>query len=157
MKILLLAVGRTADRQLQPLITRYADRLRHYAPFEYRELPDVKTTKGITEERQKETEGREILSAIAPGDHVILLDERGDTLTSRQFAQRLDRLMTVTSANIVFVIGGPYGFSAAVYARADRRLSLSSMTMTHEMVRLFFVEQLYRAFTILRGQPYHHD
>lgn len=157
MKILLLATGRTSDTLLRPLIARYTERLRHYAPFEYRELPDIKGTKSMTPQRQKEEEGRAILSVVSPADVLILLDEHGEELTSREFAGRLERLMTVTSSAIVFAIGGPYGFSDAVYARARRKLSLSPMTMTHEMVRLFFAEQLYRAFTILRGQPYHHD
>lgn len=157
MKIILLTIGKTTDRDISPLIDRYVDRVRHFAPFEYRVLPDVKVSKSTTEERQKEMEGEAFLSCLGAGDRVILLDERGETPTSRVFAQQLNKLMATVTQNIVFIIGGPYGFSQAVYKRADARLALSAMTLTHEMARLFFAEQLYRAFTILRGMPYHHD
>lgn len=157
MKILLLAVGKTTDTALTGAIERYLERIRHFAPFEFRTVADVKTSRATTEDRQKELEGRMLLQNLAPGDVLILLDERGKELTSREFAADLDRLMTTQTRNIVFAIGGPYGFSGEVYTRADRKISLSRMTFTHEMVRLFFAEQLYRAFTILRGMPYHHD
>lgn len=157
MKILLLAVGKTVDTGLNAIIKRYIERVQHFAPFEFRELADVRNTRGMTEERQKQQEGKVLLQNMAQGDWVILLDERGKQPTSRQFAQDLDRIMTTQTRNIIFVIGGPYGFSPEVYERANAKMSLSSMTFTHEMVRLFFVEQLYRAFTIQRGMPYHHD
>ncbi len=111
----------------------------------------------MTEERQKELEGEAILSTLMPGDYVVLLDERGDELTSRQFSTYMDKRMSTVARRMVFIVGGPYGFSQKVYDRADSKLSLSRMTFNHEMVRLFFVEQLYRAMTILRGEPYHHD
>lgn len=157
MKIILMTIGKTGDKEMVPLIDRYIDRVRHMAPFEYRVLPDVKVSKNAGPERQKELEGDLLLSNIAGGDVVVLLDERGKMPTSRQFAADLDRMMTNTQRNIFFVIGGPYGFSDAVYARADRMMALSAMTLTHEMARLFMAEQVYRAMTILRGMPYHHD
>lgn len=157
MKIILMTIGKTGDKEMVPLIDRYIDRVRHMAPFEYRVLPDVKVNKNAGPERQKELEGDLLLANIAGGDVVVLLDERGKMPTSRQFAADLDWMMTNTQRNIFFVIGGPYGFSDAVYARADRMMALSAMTLTHEMARLFMAEQVYRAMTILRGMPYHHD
>lgn len=157
MKIILMTIGKTGDKEMVPLIDRYIDRVRHMAPFEYRVLPDVRVNKNAGTERQKELEGDLLLANIAGGDVVVLLDERGKMPTSRQFAADLDRMMTNTQRNIFFVIGGPYGFSDAVYARADRMMALSAMTLTHEMARLFMAEQVYRAMTILRGMPYHHD
>ena len=145
------------DAPLVEATQRYLKRLKHYIPFDYVTLPDVKNTKGMTEARQKEAEGAQILSAVTPRDFVVLLDERGKEFTSREFATYIDRRTVSLAGNLVFVVGGPYGFSDAVYDRANDKLSLSRMTFSHEMVRLFFVEQLYRAMTILRGEPYHHD
>ncbi len=157
MKIELMVIGRTAARYLQEGIDGYVKRLSHYVPFELKCLPDIKTVKSLTEERQKELEGEVFLSQLAPGDFLVLLDERGKELTSRDFAAYIDRKMLTVPKRMIFVIGGPYGFSKEVYSRADDKLSLSKMTFSHEMVRLFFTEQLYRAMTILRGEPYHHD
>lgn len=157
MKLQLIAVGKMNDAPLVEAVNKYLKRLKHYIPFEYITLPDVKTTRAMTGQRQKETEGATILSAVDPRDFVILLDERGKELTSREFAAYIDRRTLSLAGNLVFVIGGPYGFSDAVYGRANDKLSLSRMTFSHEMVRLFFVEQVYRAMTILRGEPYHHD
>ncbi len=157
MKITFLTVGKNTDRKIEELVARYTSRLAHYVKFEARALPDVKATKGMTTEHQKQTEGISILSALTPSDHVILLDERGDMPTSRGFADLIERHLLRGTRNLCFVVGGPYGFSPDVYARADSLLSLSRMTLTHEMVRLFFVEQVYRAFTIIRGESYHHD
>lgn len=157
MKIILLTIGKTADREIEPLIARYVDRVSRFVPFEYKVLPDVRLPSNATHERQKELEGEAMLSVIGGGDVVVLMDERGAMPASRQFATDLDKLMVNTQRNIIFVIGGPYGFSAAMYARANRKLALSAMTLTHEMARLFLAEQLYRALTILRGMPYHHD
>lgn len=157
MKLQLIAVGKMNDAPLVEAVNKYLKRLKHYIPFEYITLPDVKTTRAMTGQRQKETEGASILSAVDPRDFVVLLDERGKELTSREFAAYIDRRTLSLAGNLVFVIGGPYGFSDAVYGRANDRLSLSRMTFSHEMVRLFFVEQVYRAMTILRGEPYHHD
>lgn len=157
MKILLVVVGKVSTKYIEDGIRVYTDRLTHYLPFEIKTLADLKSTKGLTQIQQKQKEGEMILSTVKPGDFVILLDERGKELTSRGFAEMIDRRMAMASRNIIFVVGGPYGFSDDVYSRADSSLSLSKMTFSHEMVRLFFVEQLYRAMTILRGEPYHHD
>lgn len=157
MKILLVVVGKVSTKYIEDGIRVYTDRLTHYLPFEIKTLADLKSTKGLTQLQQKQKEGEMILSTVKPGDFVILLDERGKELTSRGFAEMIDKRMTMISRNIIFVVGGPYGFSDDVYSRADSSLSLSKMTFSHEMVRLFFVEQLYRAMTILRGEPYHHD
>ena len=157
MKIILLAIGKTGEKYINEGIGQYIKRLSHYVPFEFKILPDVKTTKGISRDRQKNIEGVMFQSVIQPGDVVVLLDERGREYTSREFANYLDRKMVTVAKNIVFIIGGPYGFSQEMYDRANEKLSLSKMTFSHEMIRLFFVEQIYRAMTILRGEPYHHD
>jgi len=157
MKIQLLAVGKTSSKYIREGIDMYLGRLRHYLPVDVKIIGDIKNTKALTEEKHKEMEGEAILAALTPGDHVVLLDERGEELTSRQFATYMDKRMATVTKRMVCIVGGPYGFSQKVYDRADGRLSLSRMTFNHEMVRLFFVEQLYRAMTILRGEPYHHD
>ncbi len=157
MKIQLIAVGKMSDAPLVQAVEKYVKRLVHYVPFQLLTVPDVKTTRSMTGQRQKEAEGSVILSSVAARDLVILLDERGKEFTSREFASYIDRRTLSLPGNLVFVIGGPYGFSQQVYDRANDKISLSRMTLTHEMVRLFFVEQLYRAMTILRGEPYHHD
>ncbi|MDE6191964.1 MAG: 23S rRNA (pseudouridine(1915)-N(3))-methyltransferase RlmH [Muribaculum sp.] len=157
MKIELMVIGRTGARYLQEGIDGYVKRLSHYVPFELRCLPDIKTTKSLTSDRQKELEGEMFLAQLQPGDFLVLLDERGKEMTSRDFAAYIDRKMQCVAKRMIFVIGGPYGFSPAVYNRANDKISLSKMTFSHEMVRLFFTEQLYRAMTILRGEPYHHD
>lgn len=157
MKIEIMAIGRTQSRYLSEGIKLYADRIVHYVPFALTELPDIKSTRSLTEAQQKELEGRRFIESLQPGDAVVLLDEHGREYTSREFAGMIDKRMSSGLKRLVFVIGGPYGFSEAMYARADAKLSLSRMTFSHEMVRLFFVEQIYRAMTILRGEPYHHD
>lgn len=157
MKVQLIAVGKMNDAPLVQAVEKYVKRLSHYVPFQFVIIPDVKNTRGMTEQRQKEVEGASILSAVDSRDFVILLDERGKEFTSREFASYFDRRTLSLAGNLVFVIGGPYGFSKEVYDRANDKISLSRMTFSHEMVRLFFVEQLYRAMTILRGEPYHHD
>jgi 23S rRNA (pseudouridine1915-N3)-methyltransferase len=146
-----------SDAPLVQAVEKYVKRLVHYVPFQLLTVPDVKTTRSMTGQRQKEAEGSVILSSVDARDFVILLDERGKEFTSREFASYIDRRTLSLPGNLVFVIGGPYGFSQQVYDRANDKISLSRMTLTHEMVRLFFVEQLYRAMTILRGEPYHHD
>lgn len=150
-------MGRTRDKSIAGSIEKYALGIPHYVPFEIVCLPDVKTTSKTTEMQQKELEGRRFLEAVAPADFVVLLDERGREYTSREFADFLSRKAVELPRNLVFVIGGPYGFSQEVYSRADGKISLSKMTFPHELVRLFFVEQVYRAQTIIRGEPYHHD
>ena len=153
----LILVGKTTGQWLENGIEEYVGRLKHYVRFGLVVIPELKNSRHLREEQIKTTEGELILARIAAGDHVILLDERG-TLPdgSVEFADRLQGLMNRGVRRLVFVVGGAYGFSEAVYARADQRLSLSRLTFSHQMVRLIFIEQLYRAFTILGGEPYHH-
>ncbi len=157
MKFVIMAVGKTATPHIREGIDMYLKRLVHYIPVDINIIPDVKSAKNLTEAKQKEMEGQQMLNLLMPGDYVVLLDEKGKEFTSRQFADHLDRKMNSVPKRVVFIIGGPYGFSEQVYGRANEKLSLSKMTFNHEMVRLFFVEQIYRAMTILRGEPYHHD
>lgn len=157
MKITLIAVGKTSTDYVARGIEEFLKRVNRYIPMELCVIPDIKASKTLTEECQKQREGQAIIGALQPGDIVVLLDERGKELTSREFSAMIERRMVQGLKRLVFVIGGPYGFSHDVYSRADEKLSLSRMTFTHEMVRLFFTEQLYRAMTIMRGEPYHHD
>lgn len=152
-----MAIGKTRSRLLAEGVEEYSGRINRYLPFETFFLPDVRTTRTMTEPMQKELEGQMMLERLQPSDYVMLLDERGVEMTSREFAGFVDKRMSSGLKRLVFVIGGPYGFSPAMYERADAKLSLSRMTFSHEMVRLFFTEQVYRAMTILRGEPYHHD
>lgn len=157
MKIQLVVIGKTTSGYLSEGIDEYVKRISRYVPFELRTLPDVKVGRGSSSDRQRELEGDALLSCLQPGDWLVLLDEKGREMTSREFAQFLDKKMVTLPRNLVLAIGGPYGFSREVYQRANEQLSLSRMTFSHEMVRLFIVEQIYRAMTILRGEPYHHD
>jgi ribosomal RNA large subunit methyltransferase H len=155
--IKLIAVGKTDNPALQQLISTYEKRLSYYINFELQLLPDIKNSKSLSEEQQKIKEGELILSYVEPSHHLILLDERGKEYTSIAFADELQKKMNTSIKQLTFVIGGPYGFSQAVYQRANSKLSLSKLTFSHQMIRLFFVEQLYRSFTILRNEPYHHQ
>jgi len=157
MKIVLLTVGKTTAKNIVSGIEMYTERIRHYVPFELVSIPDLKSTAALSADQQKVREGQGIITALNPGDRVVLLDERGEMLTSRKFSQRFQQRMSAGVKRLVFVVGGPYGFSEEVYARADARLSLSAMTFPHDLVRLLFIEQLYRAMTILKGEKYHHD
>lgn len=157
MNIKLIAVGKTDNPALQQLISTYEKRLSYYINFELQLLPDIKNSKSLSEEQQKIKEGELILSYVEPSHHLILLDERGKEYTSIAFADELQKKMNTGIKQLTFVIGGPYSFSQAVYQRANSKLSLSKLTFSHQMIRLFFVEQLYRAFTILRNEPYHHQ
>lgn len=157
MKMMLLAVGKTNMDIVRRGVDEYLGRLAHYVPVETKIIADVKKNSSLTPVKQKELEGEAILASLLPSDRVILLDENGREYTSREFAAYCERLQGSGAKRVVFIVGGPYGFSPAVYQRAEAKLSLSKMTFNHEMVRLFFVEQLYRAQTILRGEPYHHD
>ena len=157
MKIKLIAVGKTDNPARQQLISTYEKRLSYYINFELQLLSDIKNSKSLSEEQQKIKEGELILSYVEPSHHLILLDERGKEYTSIAFADELQKKMNTGIKQLTFVIGGPYGFSQAVYQRANSKLSLSKLTFSHQMIRLFFVEQLYRAFTILRNEPYHHQ
>lgn len=156
MKITLLVVGKTTDQRLQTLIDDYQQRLKHYIPFEIVVIPDLRNAKALTQAQIKEQEGLEILRRITPAMEVILLDEHGREYRSIEYAQWMQKKMSA-GRDITFIVGGPYGFSTAVYERADGKISLSKMTFSHQMIRLFFTEQIYRAMTILRGEPYHHE
>ncbi|MAL60056.1 MAG: 23S rRNA (pseudouridine(1915)-N(3))-methyltransferase RlmH [Flavobacteriaceae bacterium] len=156
MKITLLAIGKTDSKNLQNLMDDYTKRLSHYVNFTLEVIPDIKNAKNLSEAQQKDAEGEEILKRVQPSDALVLLDEKGKHHSSVAFSNYLQKHMNSGLKNLVFVIGGPYGFSEAVYAKAQGKLSLSTMTFSHQMVRLFFIEQLYRGFTILRNEPYHH-
>ena len=157
MNIKLIAVGKTDNPALQQLISTYEKRLSYYINFELQLLSDIKNSKSLSEEQQKIKEGELILSYVEPSHHLILLDERGKEYTSIAFADELQKKMNTGIKQLTFVIGGPYGFSQAVYQRSNSKLSLSKLTFSHQMIRLFFIEQLYRGFTILRNEPYHHQ
>jgi 23S rRNA (pseudouridine1915-N3)-methyltransferase len=156
MKITLLVVGKTTDSHIEALINDYQRRLVHYVPFALQVIPELKNTKALTAEQQKQAEGELILRQITSATDLVLLDEHGKEYRSIEYADYVQKKMS-SGRDVVFVVGGPYGFSDAVYARANGKISLSKMTFSHQMVRLFFVEQLYRAMTILRGEPYHHE
>lgn len=156
MKITLLAIGKTDDKRLQSLIDDYVKRLGHYIKFSFEILLDVKNVKHLSESQQKDKEGEQFLSYLNTSDVVVLLDENGKAFNSIDFSNYLQKHMNSGIKNLVFVIGGPYGFSDSMYQRAQGKVALSKMTFSHQMVRLFVVEQLYRAFTILRNEPYHH-
>lgn len=157
MKINLIAVGKTEEKYLIEGIEKYLNRLKHYVSFTLTIIPDLKNSKSLSEAQQKNKEAELIMKQIKNTDYVVLLDEKGKKYSSTQFAQQLNRLMISGTQNLIFIIGGPYGFDKALYDRANQLISLSDMTFSHQMVRLFFVEQIYRAFTILKGEPYHHE
>ena len=157
MKILFLVIGKTDETYLENGIGKYIKRLEHYIPFEMKVIPDIKNRKTLTEDQQKKAEGDLILSQISSGDDMVLLDENGKTFSSVNFSQWIEKRMNIGNKRIVFVVGGPYGFSKEVYSNAKFKISLSEMTFSHQMIRLIFVEQLYRAFTIIKGEPYHHE
>lgn len=156
MKVTLLVVGKTTDSHIDALIQEYQKRLTHYLPFALQVIPDLKNTKALSPEQQKQAEGDLILKAVTVNTDLILLDEHGKEFRSIEFADYLQKRM-LSGRDVVFVVGGPYGFADTVYQRANGKISLSKMTFSHQMVRLFFVEQSYRAMTILRGEPYHHE
>ena len=156
MRITLLVVGKTADARLQSLIDDYTQRLRHYVPFEMVVLPDIKNAKSLSPEQLKAAEGQTILSVLTPSMDVLLLDEHGREFRSIEYADFLQKKMA-SGKDLTLVIGGAYGFSKEVYQRADGKLSLSQMTFSHQMIRVMAIEQIYRAMTILRGEPYHHE
>lgn len=156
MKTLLILVGKTTDKHFQAGISDYTERISHYMPFELMTIPELKNTKSLSEDQQKTAEGELILKQLQPSDTVVLLDEHGKELRSMEFAKWLEQKRN-TARRLVFIIGGPYGFSADVYTRANELLSLSKMTFSHQMIRLIFTEQVYRACTIIKGEPYHHE
>lgn len=156
MKIKLICVGKTSKSFLIEGENEYLKRLQHYMPVERVELPDIKNAKKLTEDQIKIAEGEQILSKINPGESIFLLDEKGKELGSEKFADFLQQKFNMGGHGIVFVIGGPYGFSQELYQKATSKISLSKMTFSHQMIRMFFLEQVYRAMTILKGEPYHH-
>ena len=157
MKIVFIVVGKIVDTHLQALAADYAKRIGFYVPFEVQIVPDLKNTKNMAETEQKEREGELILKMLQPSDYLVLLDERGKEFRSVEFAQHIQDRMLTSCKRLCFLIGGPYGFSEAVYQRSNAKVSLSKMTFSHQMVRVIFLEQLYRAMTILKGEPYHHE
>lgn len=157
MKVALVLVGKTVNKHFVELIDEYAGRVKHYIGFDIITIPELKNTKSLSADQQKQQEGELILKQMQAGDHVVLLDEHGKEFRSVEFSKWVEQKMQTVNKRLVFVIGGPYGFSPDVYAKANEKISLSKMTFSHQMVRLIFVEQLYRAMTIMRGEPYHHE
>ena len=157
MKITLLTVGKTDKDWVKQAIDIYASRMKHYFPFSIVEIPELKNVSSLSQDQIKTKEGELILKNVKPADDVILLDERGREFSSMEFAKVLQDKISYNGKDIIFVIGGAYGFSDAVRQRSNSKISLSKMTFSHQMVRAIFVEQLYRAFTIMRGEPYHHE
>jgi 23S rRNA (pseudouridine1915-N3)-methyltransferase len=157
MKIKLLAIGKTDDKNLMQLIDTYQKRLQHYIKFDLEIIPDLKNAKNLSETQQKEKEGALILNKLQNTDQLVLLDDKGSSFSSIEFSKYLQKKMNSGIKQLVLIIGGPYGFSDAVYQKATGKISLSKMTFSHQMIRLFVVEQLYRGFTILKNEPYHHE
>ena len=157
MRINLVCMGKTADKEIVALLKYYENRLPKYWNFELTEIADVKNAKNLTPELLKREEGKLFLNFIENSDYVVILDEKGAQWTSRQFAGKIDQWMSASIKKVVFIVGGAYGFSDEIYNRANEKISLSKMTFTHQMIRLFFLEQIYRADQILQGKPYHND
>ena len=156
MKVTLLVVGKTVNKHFIASINDYAERISHYLPFSIATIPELKNTKSLTQEQQKEKEGELILKQLSPTDFVVLLDEHGKMFRSVEFAKWIEQKQHHTK-NLIFIVGGPYGFSQDVYNRANDKISLSAMTFSHQMIRVLFTEQVYRACTIIKGEPYHHE
>jgi 23S rRNA (pseudouridine1915-N3)-methyltransferase len=157
MKIALLQNGKTTDKSISDLIDLYTGRIKKYATFELVTLPDLKNTRNMPPQEQKLREGKKIVQSISGDDYIVILDERGRELRTVDFAAFLEKTFMASGKRVVFIIGGPWGFSDEVYERANFSLSLSKMTFPHQLVRLLFLEQLYRSFTIMKGEPYHHE
>ncbi len=156
-KILLLTIGNTDKKYMKEGIDDYVKRLSFYIPFEMKVIPDIKNRSSLSEELQKEKEGQLILNHVSSGDYLVLLDERGTEFSSIEFSKWIEKKMIAGTRQLIFVIGGPYGFSNAAYQRSDIKISMSKMTFSHQMVRMIFVEQIYRAMTIIKNEPYHHE
>lgn len=157
MKVAFVVIGKTDVSYFQDAINEYKNRLSHYLPFEMIVIPDLKNVRNLSESQQKEKEGELILKTLQPGDYIVLLDEHGKGFSSLQFSSYMEKKMHNVSKRLVFVVGGPYGFSEQVYKAAAEKISLSKMTFSHQMIRVIFIEQLYRAMTILNNEPYHHE
>lgn len=156
-KILFLTIGSTDKKYMREGIDDYVKRLAFYVPFEMRVIPDLKNRSSLSSDLQKEKEGQLILNQISAGDYLVLLDERGAEFSSVEFSKWIEKKMVAGTRQLIFVVGGPYGFSNSVYQRSDINISLSKLTFSHQMVRMIFVEQVYRAMTIIKNEPYHHD
>jgi 23S rRNA (pseudouridine1915-N3)-methyltransferase len=157
MKITLLQTGKTTDKHISELVDLYSNRIKKYTGFEIITIPDVKNTKNMPVQEQRTKEATKIIQSVTDDDYIILLDEKGKELRTLEFSGTLEKMFFLPKKRIVFIIGGPWGFSEAVYKRADYKMSLSKMTYPHQLVRLLFLEQLYRVFTIIKGEPYHHE
>jgi 23S rRNA (pseudouridine1915-N3)-methyltransferase len=157
MKITLLQTGKTTDKHISELVDLYSNRIKKYTGFEILTIPDVKNTKNMPVQEQRTKEATKIIQSVTDDDYIILLDEKGKELRTLEFSGTLEKMFFLPKKRIVFIIGGPWGFSEAVYKRADYKMSLSKMTYPHQLVRLLFLEQLYRVFTIIKGEPYHHE
>ena len=157
MKGVLIVVGKTTDKRFEAITQEYIERIRHYIPFTVEVIPELKNTKGLSQDEQKKREGELIQKNLQPGDYVVLLDEHGSERSSMDFASWIQKKMAAGPKRLVFIVGGPYGFSDAIHQKCNEEISLSRMTLSHQMIRMFFVEQIYRAMTILNGEPYHHE
>ena len=157
MKGVLMVVGKTTDKRFEAITQEYIERIRHYIPFTVEVIPELKNTKGLSQDEQKKREGELIQKNLQPGDYVVLLDEHGSERSSMDFASWMQKKMAAGPKRLVFIVGGPYGFSDAIHQKGNEEISLSRMTLSHQMIRMFFVEQIYRAMTILNGEPYHHE
>lgn len=157
MKGVLIVVGKTTDKRFEAIINEYVERICHYIPFAVEVIPELKNTKGLSQNEQKQREGELILKSLQAGDYVVLLDEHGSERSSMDFAAWMQKKMSAGPKRLVFIVGGPYGFSEEVHKRGNEEISLSRMTLSHQMVRMLFVEQIYRAMTILNCEPYHHE
>ncbi len=157
MKGVLIVVGKTTDKRFEAITNEYVERICHYIPFAVEVIPELKNTKGLSQNEQKQREGEMIQKSLQGGDYVVLLDEHGSERSSMDFAAWMQKKMSAGPKRLVFIIGGPYGFSDNIHKQANEEVSLSRMTLSHQMVRMFFVEQIYRAMTILNGEPYHHE
>lgn len=157
MKISLICIGKTDEKYLLEGIEKYLKRLKFYVNFSLIVIPDIKNSKSLSQEQQKDKEAQLISKFIQPTDTLVLLDEHGKAYRSLEFSEYFEKAMLKSVQHLVFVIGGPYGFDNSIYERSNHKISLSNMTFSHQMIRLFFVEQVYRAFSIMRGEPYHHE
>jgi len=157
MKIALLQVGKTTDKNISELFDLYSARIKKYYPFEIITIPELKNTKNMAIPEQKKMEGKKILQTVGSDDYVVLLDERGKEMRTVEFARLMEKMFMLPGKRIVFVIGGPWGFSDEVYERSNSKMALSKLTFPHQLVRLLFIEQLYRIFTVIKGEPYHHE
>ena len=154
---MLIVVGKTTDKRFEAITQEYIERIRHYIPFTIEVIPELKNTKGLSQDEQKKREGELIQKNLQPGDYVVLLDEHGSERSSMDFALWMQKKMAAGPKRLVFIVGGPYGFSEIIHQKGNEEISLSRMTLSHQMIRMFFVEQIYRAMTILNGEPYHHE